>query len=216
MTVCKKFALGATIAVSALTASHTVSAATFGVRVVDPQGNPVAGASVCIGMAGNYSQFGTDFTGRDGVVQVEVPNVPLVVTVSKTRFAGLRIEEPARGFNLVKQVTLVDGVPGPRCKAGSSLASAPNPPTIDIENISIDQSAGVVLRPTVTGEPSHYRIATDQDFTSAQWEPYSSTITVSDDLAGEPTLFLQMRQFKGTSKAWFEARSQVINITLVN
>lgn len=212
----KKFAFGTAIGVSALVASHTASAATFGVRVVDPQGNPVSGASVCIGLAGNYKQFGAEFTGSDGVVSVDVPNVPLVVTVSKTRFAGLRVEEPARGFNLVKQVTLVDGVPGPRCKAGSTVASAPNAPAIDIENVGISKNAGLVLTPTVKGEPSHYRISTDRNFESANWVRFSDSIRVTGALANEQSLFLQMRQYAGSSKGWLETRSNVVNITLLN
>ena len=212
----RQIVLSTAIGVSAIVASHTASAATFGVRVVDPQGQPVSGASVCIGLAGNYTQFGAEFTGADGVVSVEVPNVPLVVTVSKSRFAGTRVEEPARGFNLVKQITLVDGVPGPRCKAGSTMASAPNAPTIDIENVRINSDAGVVLTPKVTGQPSHYRISTDRNFESANWVPYSDSIRVSDAMADERSLFLQMRQYTGSSKGWLEARSQVVNITLVN
>jgi len=212
----KKFAVGTAITVSALVASHTATAATFGVRVVDPEGNPVSGASVCIGLAGNYSQFGTEFTGADGIVRVEVPNVPLVVTVSKTRFSGMRIEEPARGFNLVKQVTLVDGVPGPRCRAGSSIASSPNAPTIEIENVDINNNGGLVLTPNVKGEASHYRLSTDQNFESSNWIPYSDTIRVTGALANERSLFLQMRQYTGSSTGWLEARSPVVNISIVN
>jgi len=215
-TALKKLALGSAIAVSALVTSHTASAATFGVRVVDPQGNPVSGASVCVGLVGNYKQFGAEFTGSDGVVSVDVPNIPIVVTVSKTRFSGLRVEEPARGFNLVKQVTLVDGVPGPRCKAGSSFASSPNAPTIDIEKVDISQNAGLVLTPEVSGEPSHYRISTDSNFESADWVPYSDSIRVTGALADERSLFLQMRQYTGSSNGWLEARSPVVNITIVN
>jgi len=56
-------------------------AAKFGVRVVDDNGIPVAGASVCIGLQGNYKQFAATFTDTQGQVVVEVPNVPLLVTV---------------------------------------------------------------------------------------------------------------------------------------
>lgn len=214
LTIKKLFAAGLLLA-SGFAASQA-SAATYGVRVVDPTGNPVAGASVCVGLAGNYSQFGAEFTGADGIVQVEVPNVPLIVTVSKTRFAGMRIEEPARGFNLVKQVTLVDGMPGPRCRAGSTMAEGPGIPAILIQNIDVDQGSPMLLTPTVTGSPSHYRIASDKDFSNAKWVPFDSTIRVAGSLANEPALFLQMRQYSGNSKGWLEARSEVISITIAN
>ena len=81
--------VGAALIAAALGASAGAQAARFGVRVVDAFGEPVAGASVCVGLEGNYRQFGTAFTDADGLADMlEVPNVPLVVTVSKTRFAG--------------------------------------------------------------------------------------------------------------------------------
>ncbi len=212
----KKLTAGTVLAVAAMTTAHTASAATYGVRVVDPAGKPVAGASVCIGLAGNYSQFGAEFTGADGIVRVDVPNVPLVVTVSKTRFAGIRIEEPARGFNLVKQVTLVDGVPGPRCRAGSTMVEGPGIPPITIQNIDVNQGAALVLRPTVTGAPSHYRIDSDSSFSNAKWKPYTDSIRVAGNLASQQSLFLQMRQYAGSSKGWLEARSEVVTITITN
>jgi len=36
----------------------------------------------------------------------------------------MRVQEPARGFNLIKDMTLIEGIPGPRCRADSALASA--------------------------------------------------------------------------------------------
>ncbi len=214
LTLKKLFAAG--LLVASTIATSQASAATYGVRVVDPSGKPVAGASVCVGLAGNYSQFGAEFTGADGIVQVEVPNVPLIVTVSKTRFAGMRIEEPARGFNLVKQVTLIDGMPGPRCRAGSTIAEGPGIPAIQIQNIDVNQGSPMLLTPTVTGSPSHYRIDSDKNFSNAKWVPFDSTIRVAGALANEPALFLQMRQYKGNSKGWLEARSDVITITIAN
>jgi len=215
-TTLKKLALITTLVTTAFGFAQTASAASFGVRVVDPQGQPVSGASVCVGLAGNYSQFGAEFTGADGIVQIDVPNVPLVVTVSKTRFAGFRIQEPARGYNLVKQVTLVDGLPGPRCRAGSALAASPGIPSIVIENIDVNKGAGLVLRPTVTGSPSEYRIASEDSFENANWKPYTESIRVASGLANESALFLQMRHYAGTSKGWLEARSDVISISIAN
>ena len=216
MITLRKLALATTLIAAAFGSVQTASAATFGVRVVDPQGQPVSGASVCIGLAGNYSQFGAEFTGADGVVQIDVPNVPLVVTVSKTRFAGMRIEEPARGFNLVKQVTLVDGRPGPRCRAGSTFAERPGIPSIIIEDIDINKGSSLVLRPTVTGRPSEYRIDSEDSFANATWKPFTESIRVAGSLANENALVLQMRHYSGSSKGWLEARSEVVSISITN
>ncbi len=185
----------------------------FGVRVVDDAGEPVSGASVCIGLPGNFKQFGALFTNADGEAIVEVPNVPLVVTVSKTRFSGLRISEPARGFNLVRELTLTEGTPGPRCRAGSSMAA--NPPQINIANVDVmEKSNRTVLMPKVTGEPNHYRVSTSPDFDDANWKSFDNAIALSAAYADEPAVFLQMRRFEGRSNAWVESRSRIVNIRL--
>jgi len=180
-TTFRKLAL-ATVALTALASASSASAATFGVRVVDPQGQPVSGASVCVGLAGNYSQFGAEFTGADGVVQVDVP----------------------------------DGVPGPRCRAGSTVAEGPGIPRIVVQDIDINKGASLVLRPTVTGSPSEYRIDSDDNFENATWRPYTDSIRVAGSLANESALFLQMRHYAGSSKGWLEARSEVISISIAN
>ena len=194
-----------------LGSAGSAHAAKFGVRVVDDLGQPVAGASVCIGLEGNYKQFGAMFTGPDGNAIVDVPNVPLVVTVSKTRFAGTRLIEPARDFTLIKEVKLIEGKPGPRCRAGSTLAA--NPPTIYISDISVRKGArSAALTPSVSGEPSHYRVSNLKDFSNASWQKFDKSIPLPAALYNEPSLFLQMRRITGTSKSWLEARSDVFTV----
>lgn len=205
---------------SALASLFLVGAAQavqFGVRVVDTAGEPIAGAAVCIGLPGNYRQFGTRFTDADGSAMVDVPNVPLVVTVSRSRFTGIRIEEPARGFNLIKQVTLTEGVPGPRCRAGSALADAESPsvPPIVIDHIAIEEGVyTTTLTPTVVGKPSHYRISLTPEFENARWNRFSSTIPLEGDMNDSEQVYLQLRHFAGTSKGWLEARSDVVTVRL--
>ena len=191
-------------------------ATTFGVRVVDDAGEPVPGASVCVGLEGNYRQFGALFTDLDGRAVVDVPNVPLVVTVSKTRFSGVRLSEPARGFNLVKEVRLAEGVPGPPCKAGSTVAEPGHDPILirDLDVRSADGASIVSAR--VTGEPTHYRIGSDRELADAAWQRFSDAISVPGGLADEPSVFLQLRRFVGRSDAWLEARSAVTEVELPN
>ncbi|PID60951.1 MAG: hypothetical protein CSB44_08730 [Gammaproteobacteria bacterium] len=202
---------------AALLVVGNVQATTFGVRVVNQQGEPIAGAAVCVGMEGNYRQFGATFTDDDGEAVMDVPNVPLVVTVSKTRFSAMRIKEPARGFNLIKEVTLHEGQPGPRCKADSAYADAePGEVNISISNIDIVESAeGAVLRPEVSGNPSHYRIASTPEFADAGWRRYDRSITVPRSMSrDEKPIYLQMRRFEGGSTGWLEARSNIVTVRL--
>ncbi len=201
------FALGAT--------AMPVSAAKFGVRVVDEFGTPLPGVAVCFGLQGNYKRYGSEFTDASGQVLVDVPNVPLLVTVSKDRFTGVRLNEPARGFNLIKQVRLSQGIPGPRCKAGSILA-APNPPAIGVDNLVVEGDDSKTLRTIVSGEPTHYRVSADSSFTDAQWKQYTSRIALGGALSGEETVFFQMRKLQGSSKSWLEARSSVVTVRLAN
>ena len=191
-------------------------AAKFGVRVVDENDQAVVGAAVCIGLQGNYKQFAATFTDGQGKVMVDVPNVPLLVTVSKDQFSGIRITEPARAFNLLKQVRLREGIPGPRCKAGSSLAeSRPGVPSIVVTDIAINENTGsTTLSPTVSGEPNQYRVSANKEFEGAAWTKYANQIALASSLSNNQQVYLQMRNFQGSSKGWLETRSHVLTVRL--
>ena len=205
-----KLSVIAVLAMSAVTSAH---AGKFGIRVVDQSGEPVAGAAVCVGLEGNYKQFGAVFTDLNGVVpMLEVPNIPLVLTVSKTRFTGIRLMEPAREFNLIKEVKLRNGLPGPRCRAESSLASAP---AILIGNIEVIEGASSkTITPTVTGDPSHYRVSESERFSDTNWERFKKVIALSNALSDRDSVFLQLRKIQGSSESWLESRSEVIKVPL--
>jgi len=159
-------------------------AAKFGIRVVDENDQAIVGAAVCIGLQGNYKQFAATFTDGQGKVMVDVPNVPLLVTVSKDRFTGMRTTEPARSFNLIKQVRLLEGVPGPRCRAGSSMAeNTPTVPTIVVTDIAVYEKTGsTTLSPTVSGEPNQYRVSNNEEFEGAAWTKYDNQIAVGSTI----------------------------------
>lgn len=206
-------ALQVALIVMGMAAGIPAHASQFGVRVVDDAGQPVPGASVCVGLPGNFKQFGALFTDAEGRAVVEVPNVPLVVTVSRTRFSGIRMNEPARGFNLVKEVILSEGIPGPRCRAGSTLAD--NESSVRIANVDVVEVAdSTMLMPRVTGEPSHYRVSHSEGFYDAKWQRYDDSIALSPTLTGQAEVFLQMRRLEGTKRGWIEARSKVVTVQL--
>jgi len=209
------------LAISALALSSFVlpaHAAKFGVRVVDENGAAIVGAAVCIGLQGNYKQFAATFTDAQGKVMVEVPNVPLLVTVSKDRFTGMRTSEPARSFNLLKQVKLREGVPGPRCRAGSSMAEhKPGVATIVVTDIAIFENTSLTtISPTVSGEPNQYRISDSKEFDGAIWTELGERIALSSALSANDKVYLQMRKIRGNSRAWIETRSEVLTVNLVN
>lgn len=192
--------------------ASAAQAAQFGVRVVSPQGEPIAGAAVCIGTHGDYKKFGAVFTSSDGSVMLDVPPVPLVVTVSKNRFAGLRISEPARRFDLVKVIELRDGLPGPRCKAGSSLASKGVTPSI--KGVSIrDNAVRVQLVPKVAGGASHYRLSSKRNMDKVNWVNLSDAITVDTNMLGK-TVYLQVARIAKSGQSSIESHSNVYPVNL--
>lgn len=192
----------------------TAGAAAFGVRVVDARGEPVPGAAVCIGLEGNHRQFGAEFTDIDGRATVDVPDVPLVVTVSKTRFAGVRMAEPARGFDLIGQVRLVDGVPGPRCRADSTVAE-PGHGLVEIREVAVRTGGGLpTMTARATGRPTHYRVGPSSELGKAAWQRFADTIPVPGSLADASTVYLQLRRYAGTPRAWIEARSDVAAVRM--
>lgn len=209
-----RVAIKAAALCAGLLLTSTANAGQFGVRVVGLDGMPVSGASVCFGLPGNFRQFGAVFTDVNGQAVVDVPNLPIVVTVSKTRFSGMRLNEPARGFNLIKQVTLVEGTPGPRCKAGSTLADA-GESSIHISQVQVlESSRATNLVPEATGEPTEYRVSTTPEFSSASWVKFDDSIRISNSMAQREKLYLQLRRYEGTNNGWLEARSRTATVFL--
>lgn len=193
-------------------ASMSANAATFGVRVVDDRGQPVAGAAVCVGLPGNYKQFGALLTDASGNAMLDVPNVPLVVTISKSRFSGMRVSEPARGFNLIKEMTLSEGTPGPRCNAGQVVADSSS---IQIGSVEVMESAySTTLTPSVEGEATQYRVSRTPSFSGAKWQRFQTSIALNSSLSDEDEVYIQLRRYTGDGKAWIEARSAVVTVKL--
>lgn len=205
-----KFATLAT----ALAASSSINAAQFGVRVVDDAGLPVSGASVCFGLPGSYRQFGAHFTDANGQATADLPNIPFVVTVSKTRFSGVRISEPARSFNLIKQVKMVEGQPGPRCKAGSTLADS-GQSSVNITQVDVVSTANnVTLTPIATGDPTEYRLSRSTEFDSSRWRSLGDTISVPGQYVDLNEIYLQLRKYQDIGGSWLEARSKSVIVYL--
>ncbi|MFK7892798.1 MAG: hypothetical protein AB8B63_18435 [Granulosicoccus sp.] len=207
---------GCCILLLGLLFSPASKAGQFGVQVLDDRGRPVAGASVCLGLPGNYAQFAAMFTGSDGVASADVPNVPLIVTVSKTRFSAVRLSEPARRFNIFRKVILADGgTPGPRCRAGSTLADSDNS-IVRVRNVAVhDSSSGrKVLTPDAVGKPTEYRVSGTERFTDIPWATLRGSITLPSRLVENQQVYLQLRRYQGSFLSWVEARSEPYTVYL--
>jgi len=200
------------LSLMALVASTPVSAAKYGVKVIDESGQALEGVAVCIGMHGNYGQFGSMVTDASGIAMLEVPNTPFVLTVSKKHIGSVRVNEPARGFNLVKEVTLGQGFTSAACNVEASKNSESS---IRISDIQVNDSAfATTLQPQVEGSPTEYRVSKTNTFAGAKWQRFDTTIPLSANLSEEDEVFVQMRRFMGDKKSWIEARSDVVNVKL--
>lgn len=209
----KKQLIGVIAAVAlAAPLAGPASAASLGVRVVSDSGEPLQGVAVCFGTHGNYKRFGTAFTTADGQAIVDVPNMPVIVTISKNRFMTARLVEPARGFNLVKDVKLTEGAPGRTCKAGSSLAERK---AITVDRVDVaDGIFSVSLTPVITGEPTHYRVSKSDSFANAGWRRYTPVIELTGGLADGGDVFLQFRRQLSTKGAVIETESDVVTVSV--
>jgi hypothetical protein len=208
-------ALPSIVTVLGLVAAMTAvpaSAAKFGVKIVNESGQAIAGAAVCMGMHGNYGQFGSMHTDESGLAMVEMPNVPFVLTVSKNQMGSLRTNEPGRGFNLIKQITLKQGNLAPKCMVDGFVKSESS---VKISDIQITENTyATTLKPQVVGEPTQYRVSKSSSFSGAKWKRFESSIPLSASLSQEDEVYLQMRRYEGSKKSWIEARSDVINVKL--
>ena len=149
-----------------------------------------------------------------------------MVTVSKSRFTGVRLAEPARRFNLIKEVRLLDGVPGPRCRAGSALASSgsesvtmgsdsADASSLQIRNVNVtDGVYSVALNPSLRGTPNQYRIGTSPRFDDARWKKYNNEITVTGNLLFTENLYLQMRRIVSSANGSISVDSNVYRVNM--
>ncbi len=208
-----KFLLCGSLLAGLIGASRA-EAADFGVRVVDEFGQPLAGASVCLGTRAQMDQFGSYVTSPDGhVVLNEAPRVPLNVVVSKQDYQGVRFVEPIRNFNIVTEVTLLLDGEGPVCHSPELAQQEEEKRHLSIANLFASKKGPVyTIRSEIEGEPSHYRISTRKDFKDAKWLPYKKRIKFWGQTDGN--LFYQVKRFTGGKKGWLEARSHVASIAV--
>ncbi len=203
-----------------LAISMAVHAADVEVRVTATTQNiPVSGASVCLETPAYVSQFRAQRTNAEGsVVFSNIPDTPLRLTVSKTRFRGKHTFLSAESSNRVVLVRLQLGSGGPVCAAPEVKGLETAGAGLQVESCRINHGAATTTRRQVTlecvvhGDATHYRISENQNLTDASWRPYESTPRIQLGASrGEKTVYFQVRRYSETSGARLQMVSNVVH-----
>lgn len=214
-------------ALAALLTSVTaaVQAADLQVRVVERDTRvPLVGIAVCLGTAADPAQFGAKRSGAEGVVQYrDLPDAPLVLTVSGDGYRGYRSSHTLGEFDLTVEVPLPSGGLGPECR-GAPLALETQVElregdrSLVIEEVQVardaDKPEALSLRLSARGEPSHYRLATRADFAGSEWQAFEPLIEYQLSDSDVVTLYLQVRRLRGVEGGEVESLSAVARIAV--
>lgn len=203
----------------------TANAAKIGVRVLDANsGLPVPHASVCLGTASNPSIYGTGVTSFAGLALYDnVPDKPVLITVSKSNFRGIALQTFPRKDNVITDVLVTEGLSSKRCRALKMVDLKPGitqgaetdatwPMAINALSYFPSGNDGFSFLAYVQGKPTHYRVSTDPEFTDAEWRTYSDVFHFSPNGGdhGKAELYFQLRKLMGVDGNYIEAVSEVM------
>lgn len=197
------------------------NAAEIRVQVIDKLlGNPLAGASVCLGTPGNPAQFGAQVTPANGfAVFDDIPQTPLLLTVSRPDYTGYQRTQSAKRFDITLYARITSGGLGPECQAGAPRRIAPivednNAPTVGL--FSLDNGANstddreVQLHTRLSGQPTHYRVAEHWSFADVEWrELDGAPVYELSAGSGHKKVYFQVRRLRGTDDAQIESLSGI-------
>lgn len=205
--------------------SGTANAAKIGVRVLDANsGLPVPHASVCLGTASNPSLYGTGVTSFSGVALYDnVPEKPVLITVSKSNFRGIALQTFPRKDNVVTDVLVTEGLSSKRCRALKMVELKPGitkgddteatwPMEISALSYFPSGDDGFSFLAYVKGKPTHYRVSTDPEFNGAEWKTYSDVFHFSPlgSDRGKGQIYFQLRKLIDVDGGNIEAVSEVL------
>ena len=186
-------------------------------------GHALAQASVCLGTPANPVQFGGQFTGENGYVVFEdVPDTPLILTVSRIEYAGYLRRHTAKRFDITLRIGLTAGGFGPVCDLGEvNISSAVTERSLTIPDFRLGKTASsgggrtVRLDAVTTGNPTHYRVAEHWDFKGVEWIEYTTqpSYTLSAG-AGEKRVYFQVRRLKQIVGGKMESLSGIAGATI--
>lgn len=204
--------------------SSSAFSAKLGVRVLDANsGLPVANASVCLGTAADPAKYATGVTSYSGVALYDnVPDKPVLITVSKQNFRGIALQAPTTGDNIIKDILVTEGLSSKKCRAlkmvglkkGITRGEQSEDWPLVIEALSYFPSGddGLSFLSYSIGKPTHYRVSTNPNFAGALWKDYSDVLHFSPRQSdqGKPTLYFQLRKTIGVDGALIDAFSEVM------
>ncbi len=189
---------------------------------------PLKGVAVCLGTPGNTNQFGALRTNAKGNVEFSntLPNTPVILTVSGSQHKGLQRILPSglalSNTDLVRTIDLPQGGLGPVCDAPPTMiVFTPNSSkrnTLKLAGVTLDRghtttsSRSVVLNPSVSGEPTHYRISEDPEFKDSDWLMYQKTplFTLSNG-EGRKRVYYQVRKAAEIGDSSIQTTSNIVS-----
>ena len=204
----------------ALALTSSVMAADVEIRVNDKvQGERLAGAAVCLGTGARIDQFGAYLTGPDGIATfTEVPEAPLVLTISRSSFKGHQSFHSAGRYNRVIEVSLTKGGFGAVCE---TAASSSDLATLRVWHLDINNGEpqtperNVVLNARVEGNPTHYRASERADFSDTTWKVFATNANYElSPKPGNKTIYYQVRRFRKVNGGSMQSVSSVATATI--
>ena len=204
--------------IALLAIPSALHAADVDVRVISTLTHaPMANAAVCLGTPANPDQFGARRTDAEGEAAFQdVPDTPLLLTVSKSQFKSERQILPANQSSRTISVGLRRGGGGPACSAQLDDSLANVGTGLRVAGFKINRGAASTANRTVTldsaarGGPTHYRVSEHQDFRNADWRPYKPSVryTLSPG-PGDKRVYYQARRSSESSGASLQMLSNV-------
>lgn len=187
-------------------------------------GLPVANASVCIGTGTEPTKYGTAVTSYDGMALYDnVPEKPVLITVSKRNFRGIALQAPINGNNVIKDVLVTEGLSSKKCRAmklvslkpGISRGETTDEWPLEITALSYFPSGddGLSFLSYAKGKPTHYRVSTNSDFSGAEWKIYSDVLHYAPRGRdrGKPMLYFQLKKSVRIDGGSIDAVSEVLS-----
>jgi len=221
---------GRALLAAALLAGGTAQAAELLVRVVERDTRrPLADAAVCLGTPADPGQFGARRSDADGGVRyLDLPDAPLLLTVSAAGHRGYRGEHRVGALDLTVEVPLPSGGLGPQCHGAPPAAATVQAQlalradgaerALAVESVQVSHDAQspekLRLHLAVRGAPSEYRIAAGTGFADAEWLPFAAQIEHRLADADTAQLYLQLRRVRQVEGGALQSLSEVVRVEL--
>jgi hypothetical protein len=190
------------------------------VRVLNKStGQPLEGASACLGTSADPVQLGARRTGPDGKAAFQdVPGAPLSLIVSKSGYRSERKSVSGGPYDQEQTVLLAKGGGGGySCEAGAVVSRDAGPPP----SFVLDRGAGVTTDRTVSLDFSSegatdYRASESSTFGDAEWRAIEGTPRFELSAGpGRKTVYLQLRRYREAEGARLETRSEILSDSIV-